>query len=174
MRVRRSTAGRVSPARTVCPGCGAPAPTGSLFCERCGLPFVPDAPAGADGVSERRRVARKIKPQLSEGPLVGVAHATNLAEAELIQALLLDAGVPSLLRRSAGFDVPDFLAAGPRDVLVAVSGLDVAREALLAAEIVPSGSAALHVTSPSKLLAGLLLAIAAGALVLWLLSLIIR
>ena len=32
--------------------------------------------------------------------------------------MLLEEGIPSLLRRSGGFDVPDFLAAGPRDVLV--------------------------------------------------------
>ena len=42
-----------------------------------------------------------------------VAGARNQAEAEFIQGMLLEEGVPSLLRRSAGFDVPDFLAAGP-------------------------------------------------------------
>ena len=69
--------------------------------------------------------ARKIKPQLAEGELVRVAGARNQAEAEFIQGLLLEEGVPSMLRRSAGFDVPDFLAAGPRDVLVpAVRGRD--------------------------------------------------
>ena len=35
-----------------------------------------------------------------------------------------------MLRRSRGFDVPDFLAAGPRDVLVPASGAQAAREAL--------------------------------------------
>ena len=48
----------------------------------------------------------------------------------MIQALLLDQGVPSVVRRSAGFDVPDFLAAGPRDVLVPESGAEIARETL--------------------------------------------
>ena len=42
-----------------------------------------------------------------------VASADNQPEAELIEALLLEEGIPSLLRRSGGFDVPDFLAAGP-------------------------------------------------------------
>ena len=60
-----------------------------------------------------------------------VAGARNQAEAEFIQGLLLEEGVPSMLRRSAGFDVPDFLAAGPRDVLVPIAGLDAAREVLL-------------------------------------------
>ena len=35
-----------------------------------------------------------------------------------------------MLRRSGGFDVPDFLAAGPRDILVPQSGALAAREAL--------------------------------------------
>ena len=59
-----------------------------------------------------------------------VARAANQAEAELLQGLLLEAGVPSLARRAGGFDVPDFLAAGPRDVLVPEGGAAVAREVL--------------------------------------------
>ena len=38
--------------------------------------------------------ARKIKPQLTEGPLVQVAWGRNQAEAEFIQGLLLEEGVP--------------------------------------------------------------------------------
>jgi hypothetical protein len=68
---------------------------------------------------------------------VKVAGAHNQAEAEFIQNLLLEEGVPSTLRRSAGFDVPDFLAAGPRDVLVPQSGVMVAREVLLQADLGP-------------------------------------
>ena len=41
-----------------------------------------------------------------------------------------------MLRRSPGFDVPDFLAAGPRDVMVPEGGYQAAREVLLQAEIV--------------------------------------
>lgn len=80
--------------------------------------------------SERQRKARKIKPQYSEGELVKVAYVNNQPEAELIEALLLEEGIPSMSRRSGGFDVPDFLAAGPRDILVPESGAQAAREAL--------------------------------------------
>jgi predicted esterase len=83
-------------------------------------------------LSERQRIARKVKPQYSEGRLVTVAHARNQPEAELIQGLLLEEGIPSMARRTAGFDVPDFLAAGPRDILVPQSGVEAAREALSA------------------------------------------
>ena len=89
-------------------------------------------PGEIGAVSESHERARKIKPQLTEGPLVRVAWARNQAEAEFIQGLLLEEGVPSMLRRSAGFDVPDFLAAGPRDVLVPESAVATAREVLLA------------------------------------------
>ena len=52
------------------------------------------------------------------GRLVKVAFARNQAEAEMIQGLLWEAGIPSVLKRSGGFDAPEFLAAGPRDVMV--------------------------------------------------------
>ena len=45
-----------------------------------------------------------------------------------MQGLLLEEGIPSLVRRSGGFDVPDFLAAGPRDILVPAAGADAARD----------------------------------------------
>jgi hypothetical protein len=62
--------------------------------------------------------------------LVKVAGAQNQPEAELIQNLLREAGVPSIVRRSGGADVPDFLAAGWRDVLVPASMAQLARDAL--------------------------------------------
>jgi hypothetical protein len=148
-----------------CPSCGRSHPASERFCVSCGVPLVIGS-VGSERVSERRERARKVKPQLAEGELVKVAGARNQAEGEFIQGLLLEEGVPSMLRRSAGFDVPDFLAAGPRDVLVPQSGLEAAREVLLEAELIrdePSGAR----VSPVRLLAGLLLALAVGALVVW-------
>jgi hypothetical protein len=80
--------------------------------------------------SAAHEVARKIKPQYADGELVKVGWAANQAEGELIQGMLLEEGIPSVVRRSLGFDVPDFLAAGPRDVLVPISGAEMARELL--------------------------------------------
>ena len=91
---------------------------------------------GRRELSERQQRARKIKPQYTEGELVRVAGASNQAEAEFIQGMLLEEGVPSLIRRAAGFDVPDFMAGGPREVLVAASGAPTAREVLVGAEII--------------------------------------
>jgi hypothetical protein len=47
-----------------------------------------------------------------------VGSAPNETMALMMQELLKNAGIPVLVRRPAGFDVPDFLAAGPREVLV--------------------------------------------------------
>jgi hypothetical protein len=134
------------------------------------MPLVYSPRIGAQApITERHERARKVKPQLAEGELVRVAGARNQAEGEFIQGLLLEEGVPSLLRRSAGFDVPDFLAAGPRDVLVPASGVATARDVLLQAELISAAPAGAAV-APLRLLAGLLIALAAGALVVWLLG----
>jgi hypothetical protein len=118
-------------------------------------------------VSERHQRARKVKPQLAEGDLVKVAGARNQAEAEFIQGLLLEEGVPSILRRTAGFDVPDFLAAGPRDVLVPQSGAPTAHEVLMEAELIGASEQGPTV-APLRLMAGILIALALGALIAWL------
>jgi Putative prokaryotic signal transducing protein len=113
----------------VCLTCGEVFGDEERFCPRCHVPLVQ---AGNDAApeSDRHRRARKIKPQYAEGELVRVAHARHQAEAEMIQGLLLEEGIPSMLRRSMGFDVPDFMAAGPRDVMVPRSGAEAARDLL--------------------------------------------
>ena len=116
-----------------CPACGTGGGLSERFCPRCGSPFV-YAPGMAGPrlprEDEARVRARKVHPPFAEGEPVRVATAQNQPEAELVQALLLEAGVPSLVRRSGGFDVPDFLAAGPRDILVPRGGEEAARQVL--------------------------------------------
>jgi hypothetical protein len=132
------------------------------------------SPAGrgsAGRVAQLHETAVKVDPKMAKGPLVRAAGARNQAEAEFIQGLLLEEGIPSTLRRTAGFDVPDFLAAGPRDIMVAQSGLDAAREVLLQAELIGSEPVG-PIVVPGRLLAGLLLALALGALIVWVISLL--
>jgi hypothetical protein len=126
----------------VCPSCATGHEDGERFCERCGVPLVEADPVALP-VSETRERARKIRPQYAEGPLVKVVGARNQAEAELLQGMLLEEGVPSMMRRSGGFDVPDFLASGPRDILVPASGADAARQVLQLPD-----PAAVHAAAP--------------------------
>jgi Putative prokaryotic signal transducing protein len=113
----------------ICPNCARTYPASERFCATCAMPLV-YVPGTERQASERQRKARKINPQYAQGELVKVARAQNQSEAEFIEGLLLEEGIPSLLRRSRGYDVAESLAAGPRDVLVPESGAQAAREAL--------------------------------------------
>jgi hypothetical protein len=114
----------------LCVSCHATAPPAERFCPRCGTPLVHAPAVDPPPAGEARERARKIKPQYGEGRLVRVASARHQAEAELLQGMLLEEGIPSMTRRTRGFDVPDFLAAGPRDILVPASGEAAARDVL--------------------------------------------
>lgn len=61
---------------------------------------------------------------------VKVAAAPDETTALLMEGVLKEAGVPALTQRAPGFDAPDFLAAGPRDVLVPGALLEEARQVL--------------------------------------------
>jgi hypothetical protein len=151
-----------------CPSCGREDDSGASFCASCGMPLVQPGAEPLDApLSEAHGRARKIDPAFTEGDLVRVAGGRNQAEAELIQGLLLEWGVPSILRRSAGFDVPDFLAAGPRDVLVPSAGVETAREVLLQADMAPTTGETRR-PRPLVLAAVIALGGAATALLAWL------
>ncbi len=142
-----------------CPSCGRLHGDEERFCEACAVPLVAaGGPAEAE-LSERDERLRKIKKQYSEGELVRVAVGRQQPEAELIQNILLEEGVPSTLRRTRGFDVPEMLAAGPRDVLVPQSGVDAAREVLLQVRMADEPSSG-ELVPPRRVLLWLLVAVA--------------
>jgi len=150
---------RKTPSKSLsCPRCGVEHSLDERFCSRCRFPLVY---AGYE----------RIDPEYTRGDLVRVAGGRNQAEAELIQNLLLEEGIPSVVRRSAGFDVPDYLAGGPRDVLVAESALTAAREMLLEADLAPPPFPAAADARPLRTVA-VVLALVVGAMVvvylLWL------
>ena len=59
-----------------------------------------------------------------------VAATPNETSALLMEGLLKDADIPSLIQRAPGFDAPDILSAGPRDVLMPASLLGEAKQVL--------------------------------------------
>ena len=131
----------------VCPGCATRHPADERLCTVCGLPLVPEGGGEAE-VTPQQAWARKVRPSYAVGDLVRVRTARNQVEAEFIQSLLLEEGIPSTLRRTPGFDVPEMLAAGPRDVMVPISGFEAAREMLLEADLLPRLSAVLATEAP--------------------------
>lgn len=155
-----------------CPRCATKHGVTERFCPECGMPLTYAGRGEQQPITDAHERARKIKPQYTEGDLVRVAGGRNQAEAELIQGMLLEEGIPSILQRTRGFDVPDFLAAGPRDVMVPQAAYEPARHMLLDAEMVSDDRRTEGIPgigSPARLLAWVLLAVTAAAAVVWLL-----
>ncbi|MGI8750449.1 MAG: hypothetical protein ACR2J6_07860 [Thermoleophilaceae bacterium] len=148
----------------VCPSCGLRHRAAERFCSACAMPLThAEVPSDGDRVTAARQKARKIDPRYAEGELVRVAGGRHQAEAEMIQGMLLEEGVPSILRRSPGFDVPDFLAAGPRDVIVPLGGYEAARDVLLQADLAPREGPAPQLGAGTAHAVRLTAAIAGGA-----------
>jgi hypothetical protein len=64
------------------------------------------------------------------GRLVKVGFGRTQVEAEMLRGLLSEAGIPSVLKRTRGFDTPEFFASGPHDVFVNAGDATLAREVL--------------------------------------------
>ncbi|HEX3240340.1 MAG TPA: DUF2007 domain-containing protein [Solirubrobacterales bacterium] len=116
------------------------------------------------------------------GKLVKVAFARNQAEAEMLQGLLTEAGIPSVLKRSGGFDNPDFLAAGPHDVMVNSDAAQQAREVLAETMVESEGEERAELneqiglsrpgateTTPGRLALWVFVAFLGAAIIVWIL-----
>jgi pimeloyl-ACP methyl ester carboxylesterase len=136
------------------------------------MPLVYAGTREEEPITEAHERARKVRPQYARGDLIRVTGARNLADGEMIQGILLEQGIPSLLRRARGFDVPDFLAAGPRDVLVPASGYERARELLSGADLLTAEGSADSlpgIGSPIRLAVGVLVAVGVAFVLVFLL-----
>jgi hypothetical protein len=118
-----------------------------------------------------------------EGDLVKVAFARNQVEGEMLQGLLSEVGIPSVLKRSLGFDNPDFLPSGPRDLMVNQRDAQRARETLADVLIEDERDEVAELEgerrlargespgpSPARLAFWLIVVAAGGFLLLWLLT----
>ena len=149
-----------------CPTCARRFPLSERFCPECEMPLVYGGRREEQPITEAHERARKVRPEYVGGELMKAGWARNQAEAELIQGILLEEGVPSVQRRSRGFDVPDFLAGGPRDILVPEAAYEAARGLLSATEAPGAPRPDAGGSSPVRLAVALLIALAlAGAIV---------
>lgn len=101
------------------------------------------------------------------GDLVKVAFARNQVEGEMLQGLLSEAGIPSVLKRSRGFDNPDFLAGGPHDVMVPEGAAQRAREVLAETMIESEGEERTELEEQRRLARGETGVISPGRLAFW-------
>lgn len=100
----------------------------------------------------------------------------------MLQGLLGEAGIPSVLKRTMGFDAPEFFASGPHDVLVAAAQAKRAREVLADVMVDSEADEVIEleeerrlargetgVTSPARLAFWIVVAVLGGFLLVWLL-----
>lgn len=102
--------------------------------------------------------------------MVKVAFARTQPEGEMLQGLLTEAGIPSMLKRSAGFDNPEFLPNGPRDVLVRADSAKRAREVLADVMIEDERDEASELEEERRLARGETGVTSAGRLAFWLIA----
>lgn len=159
-----------------CPTCARKYSLDERFCPECEMPLVYVGRGELEPITAAHEKARKVKPQYTGGEPTKVAFAQNLAEAQMIQGMLLEEGIPSYERRTRGFDVPDFLAAGPRDILVPAAAVDAAHGLLgrgrLGAD--PASVAGSGGVDPRRLLIGFAIALVAAAALIWLVAELLR
>ncbi len=163
-----------------CPSCAETFPLSERFCPNCQMPLVYSGRRGEQPITDTHERARKVKPQYARGEPVKVGFARNQAEAEMVQGMLLEEGIPSMAKRSRGFDVPDYLAGGPRDILVPQTGAEAARQVLADTELESEGEEKAELrgeakletatdTSPARLAIGVLVALAGAFAIVWVL-----
>lgn len=104
------------------------------------------------------------------GKLVKVAFARNQVEGEMLQGLLTEAGIPSVLKRSIGFDNPDFLPSGPRDVMVNEGAVTRARGVLAEIMIEDEGDEVAELEAQRRLARGESGGPSPGRLAFWILA----
>ena len=176
-----------SDAREACPFCGAQFTRGLSACPECDLPLVgsgrqpaselfdgadlfdaiePESPVRLPSVGMLEIDQPRPRPEYTSGELRCVVVAINIAEADMLEDMLRSEGIPCVVRRVGRADVPDFLAAGRREILVPEQALPAARDLLRIEPPTEQPSAASPLTLALAIIAGLAFAVLAFSLVL--------
>lgn len=110
----------------------------------------------------------RMRPEYGRGELVAVTTVSNPAEAEMLREMLLEEGIPSMVRLARSFD-PRFLpGGGPHEVLVRESGYEAAYQLVHGRDPDPRVPAARGRMEPGNLLALILVGVGLVALAIWL------
>jgi hypothetical protein len=101
------------------------------------------------------------------GRLVKVGFGRTQPEAELLQGFLGEAGIPSILKRTIGFDTPEFFASGPHDVFVNARDAPRAREVLAETMVEDEGQEQRELEEERRLARGETGDVSPGRLAFW-------
>jgi len=135
-----------------CPYCDETIEPAANSCKSCGLPLL-QAPREYESASG---YAPHLRPEYCGGALQRITVATSQAEAELVQGMLTEEGIPSVVTSSKSFDLADLTADGRRDVFVPEDGVEAARDLLcLSPEALATANA--ETPNPTRLLLAILI-----------------
>lgn len=72
------------------------------------------------------QVDAKVRPEYTHGDPVTVTTVGHVAEGEMLRGMLLEEGIPSMVRPAQAFAIPQALGTGPHEVLVPESAYEAA------------------------------------------------
>jgi hypothetical protein len=88
----------------------------------------------------------------------------------MLQGFLSEVGIPSVLKRTIGFDTPEFFASGPHDVFVNAGDAKRAREVLAETMVEDEGSEQRQLEEERRLARGETGDVSPGRLAFWVLA----
>jgi Putative prokaryotic signal transducing protein len=110
----------------------------------------------------------RLRPEYAQGELVAVTTVRNPAEAEMLRDMLLDEGIPSMVRMARSSNPFEMAGGAPHDVLVRESGYEAAYELVHGHPPEPVPPTSRSGPEPGNLLAVVLIVLGLIALVVWL------
>ena len=149
-----------------CPTCARRYPLSERFCPECETPLVYVGRGGDEPVTDPEMRARRVRPEYASGELVKVAAVSSPAEAELIVGILLDQGIPARVANELASVFPT----SSREILVPESAYEAARELVADTAEHAVAPATDRPTRAARLALGMLVGLASGAALAWVLS----
>jgi hypothetical protein len=110
----------------------------------------------------------KVRPEYTHGNLKTVTSVPHVAEGEMLRGMLLEEGIPSMVRPARGFVIPQALGAGPHEVVVPESGYEAAYQLVHGEPPQPQHPSSRSGPEPGNLLAVVLIVVGLLALLVWL------
>ena len=110
----------------------------------------------------------KVRPEYTHGDPVTVTTVRHVAEGEMLRGMLLEEGIPSMVRPAPAFAIPQALGTGPHEVVVPESAYETAYQLVHGEPPQPAHPASRSRPAPGNLPAVVLIVVGALAFLVWL------
>ena len=110
----------------------------------------------------------RVRREYTHGDLVTVTTVRHAAEGEMLRGMLLEEGIPSMVRPARGSVIPQALGAGPHELVVTESGYETAYQVVHGELPQPQRPGSRSRPEPGNLLAVVLVVAGLLAFLVWL------